>query len=151
MKPVLSIRLLPVSLCTLLLAGAVFAAPTAKPAAVQGVTLSKLCDSCVVVNHVGVQNRKGSASGVGAVGGAVAGGVVGRAVTDGGALGTVGGAVVGGLAGNQIEKHMKAHKVWVTTATRRDGTVAKFEQGSNPGWKAGTVLNVGANGQLARR
>lgn len=37
-------------------------------------------------------------------GGAVAGGVVGHAVSDGSTLGTVGGAVLGGLAGNEIEK-----------------------------------------------
>jgi osmotically inducible lipoprotein OsmB len=37
----------------------------------------------------------------GTVGGAVAGGVIGNAVTGGSTLGTVGGAVVGGVIGNE--------------------------------------------------
>jgi len=37
----------------------------------------------------------------GTVGGAVAGGVVGNAVTGGSTLGTVGGAVAGGIIGNE--------------------------------------------------
>lgn len=37
-------------------------------------------------------------------GGAVAGGVVGHAVSDGSTLGTVGGAVLGGVVGNEVEK-----------------------------------------------
>lgn len=36
--------------------------------------------------------------------GAVAGGVVGNAVTGGSAIGTVGGAVVGGYAGNRLSQ-----------------------------------------------
>lgn len=38
------------------------------------------------------------------VGGAAVGGLVGGAVTGGGALGTVGGAAAGGLIGNQVGK-----------------------------------------------
>jgi osmotically inducible lipoprotein OsmB len=38
------------------------------------------------------------------VGGAAVGGVVGAAVTGGGALGTVGGAAAGGLIGNEVGK-----------------------------------------------
>ena len=39
---------------------------------------------------------------IGTVGGAVAGGVVGSAVTGGSAIGTIGGAVVGGAVGNEM-------------------------------------------------
>jgi len=38
----------------------------------------------------------------GTVGGAVAGGAVGSAVTGGSAIGTIGGAVVGGAVGNEM-------------------------------------------------
>jgi len=38
----------------------------------------------------------------GTVGGAVAGGVIGSAVTGGSTIGTVGGAVVGGAVGNEM-------------------------------------------------
>ena len=41
---------------------------------------------------------------LGTAGGAVLGGVVGDAVTDGSTLGTLGGAAVGGVIGNQATK-----------------------------------------------
>ncbi len=39
--------------------------------------------------------------------GAVVGGVLGHAVTDGSALGTAGGALVGGVVGNEVTKPKK--------------------------------------------
>lgn len=126
-------------------------AAAAVPAVVHGVTLAKLCATCGVVTEVKRETRKGKASGVGAVGGAVAGGVVGNKVTDGGTLGTVGGAAVGGVIGNAIEKQVKKHKVWVTAVTLKDGSVKKFDSEAEPGWKAGAVVEVGADGALKKR
>ena len=127
------------------------AAAVAAPSTVQGVRLSTLCASCAVVSETHVEKRKGKASGVGAVGGAVAGGVIGNKTTDGGTLGTIGGAAVGGLLGNAIEKQVKKHKVWVTTVTQKDGSTRKVEADADPGWKLGAVVNVGADGQLKAR
>ena len=127
------------------------AAAVAKPGVVQGVRLATLCGTCAVVGGTHVEKRKGKASGVGAVGGAVAGGVVGNKATDGGTLGTVGGAAVGGLLGNAIEKQIKKHNVWVTTVTQKDGRRRTFEALADPGWKAGTVVEIGADNQLKRR
>lgn len=135
---------------------AVFAAPAwatdAKPAAappkvVQGVTLAKICKDCGVVTNVRSDRRKGEASGVGAVGGAVAGGVVGKSATDS-TVGTVGGAAVGGILGHEIEKRAKSHRVWTTTVTLRDGSVKKFETNANTAWKTGSVVEVGADNKL---
>lgn len=109
--------------------------------------LATLCDSCAVVDSTRSEKRKGKASGVGAVGGAVAGGVVGNKTTDS-TLGTVGGAAVGGLLGNEIEKRVKRHTVWITTVTMKDGSQRKFEAANDPKWAAGTVVEVGADGQL---
>jgi outer membrane lipoprotein SlyB len=117
---------------------------------VNGIASAKLCDNCGVVSAVGRETRKGKASGVGAVGGAVAGGVIGNKATDGGTLGTVGGAAVGGLLGNAIEKQAKKHKVWVTSVTMKDGTVRKFDSEAEPAWKAGAVVEVGADGALKK-
>ena len=125
--------------------------PAATPSAVHGVRLATLCGTCAVVSEVHVEKRKGKGSGVGAVGGAVAGGVVGNKVSDGGTLGTAGGAVVGGLLGNAIEKQVKKHNVWVTTVTKKDGRAHKFEAAADPGWKAGAVVEIGADNQLKRR
>jgi osmotically inducible lipoprotein OsmB len=47
----------------------------------------------------------------GTVGGAVAGGVVGNAVTGGSTLGTVGGAVAGGIIGNEAGERYDEKKV----------------------------------------
>ena len=127
------------------------AAAAASPSVVQGVRLATLCKTCAVVSEVRVETRKGKASGVGAVGGAVAGGVVGNKATDGGTLGTVGGAAVGGLLGNAIEKQVKKHKVWDTSVTQRDGSVRKFEAEADPGWKAGATVEIGADNQLKKR
>lgn len=144
------------ALATALVATVAFAAdkPAAAPAVpskVQGVRLASLCGTCAVVSETHVETRKGKASGVGAVGGAVAGGVVGNKATDGGTLGTAGGAVVGGLLGNAIEKQIKKHKVWVTSVTLKDGSTRKFEAAADPGWKAGMVVEVGADNQLKKR
>ncbi len=119
-----------------------------KPTAVEGVKLASLCASCGVVSAVKTETRKGKASGVGAVGGAVAGGVVGNKATDGGTVGTVGGAAVGGLLGNELEKQLKKHKVWVTTVTLKDGSTQKFEAEKDPGFKVGAIVEVGADKQL---
>ena len=127
------------------------AAAVAAPSTVQGVRLSTLCASCAVVSETHVENRKGKASGVGAVGGAVVGGVIGNKTTDGGTLGTVGGAAVGGLLGNAIEKRVKKHRVWVTTVTQKDGSTRKVEADSDPGFKLGAVVDIGADGQLKAR
>ena len=121
------------------------------PKDVNGVRLSKICDACGVVTAVKRETRKGEGSGVGAVGGAVAGGVIGNKTTDS-TVGTVGGAAVGGLLGHQIEKQLTKRKVYVTTVTLKNGTVKKFDGGeSAPDWKAGTVVEVGADGHLKKR
>ena len=144
------------ALAALITLGSAFAADPPNPSAsaataVSGVELAKLCEACGVVTAVGQETRKGKASGAGAVGGAVVGGVVGNKATDGGTLGTVGGAAVGGLLGNAIEKQVKKHKVWVTSVTMKDGTVKKFDSEAQPAWKAGAVVEVGADGALKKR
>ena len=120
-------------------------------AVVNDVRLSTLCGNCAVVKVTQVERRKGDASGMGAVGGAVAGGVVGNKTTDGGTLGTLGGAAVGGLLGNEIEKRVKRQKVWVTTVTQKDGSTRRFEAGADPGFKAGSVVEIDADNRLKRR
>jgi outer membrane lipoprotein SlyB len=144
-----------IAITALALAALAAHAAETKPAAtppkeVAGVRLSKLCDACGVVTGVKRETRKGEASGVGAVGGAVAGGVVGNKTTDS-TVGTVGGAAVGGILGHQIEKQLKKRKVYATSVTLKDGTTKKFDTETDPLWKAGTVVEVGADGKLKKR
>jgi outer membrane lipoprotein SlyB len=110
--------------------------------------LAALCESCAIVGSVHQTSKKGKASGVGAVGGAVVGGVVGHKAGDGGTLATGAGAVVGGLLGNEIEKRVKKEKVWVTRVTQRDGKVETFETQDKPDFKIGEVVRI-KDGKLA--
>jgi outer membrane lipoprotein SlyB len=116
----------------------------------QSIAQATLCDACGTVSEVKTEKRKGKGSGVGAVGGAVAGGVVGNKTTDS-TIGTVGGAAVGGLLGNEIEKRVKRRTVWVTSVKMKDGSTKRFEAEADPGWKAGDVLEVGADNKPKKR
>ena len=119
-------------------------AAKAQANAASGVKLSTLCDTCAVVESVRTETRKGKGSGVGVVGGAVVGGLLGHQVGGGTGktLATVGGAVAGGVAGNEIEKRAKKHTVWITRVTLKNGTQRTFEQGSAPDFRAGDVVHI---------
>jgi uncharacterized protein YcfJ len=146
-----------------LIAGAAFAAQPAFATAsakgnsathrvVHGVSLASLCDRCAVVSSEHTETRKGKASGVGAVGGAVAGGLIGNQMGGGNgktAL-TVLGAVGGGVAGNEIEKNVKKYTVWVTTVTFKDGSKKRYERTSDPHLRPGDVVHL-VNGRPVRR
>lgn len=97
------------------------------------------CARCGTVTEVRSERRQGEASGLGAVGGAVVGGILGHQV--GGGVGkqiaTVGGAVAGGYAGNQIEKHQKSHTVWIVQVRLEDGSTRRFERSVQPDVRAG--------------
>jgi outer membrane lipoprotein SlyB len=98
--------------------------PTAAPPKeVAGVKLARVCDAC---------------------------GVVGNKTTDS-TVGTVGGAAVGGILGHQIERQLKKRKVYATSVTLKDGSTKKFDSENDPLWKAGTVVEVGADGKLKKR
>jgi len=113
------------------------------------VKLATLCADCAIVEGTKRETRKGDASGMGAIGGAVAGGVIGNKTTDS-TVGTVGGAAVGGVLGHQIEKRIKRTKVWVTTVTMKDGSTRKFEADKDPKWAVGSVVEV-KDGKLVKR
>jgi outer membrane lipoprotein SlyB len=114
--------------------------------------LASLCEGCALVKDVHTEQRKGKGSGVGAVGGAVVGGLLGHQVGGGSgkSLMTVGGAVAGGVAGNEIEKRAKKHTVWVTRVTLRDGSVKSYTQANDPHLSSGDVVHIEGN-TLRRR
>ena len=114
--------------------------------------LSHLCDGCAWVQQVHTETRKGSGSGVGAVGGAVIGGLLGNHVGGGTGkkLATVGGAVAGGYAGNEVEKNAKQRTVWIVTLVNKDGSQRSTELGADPQLKAGDAVRE-RDGQLSRQ
>ncbi len=121
------------------LAAGAFAQTPAKP-----VATTVLCDACGTVQEVQQREQKSKTSGVGMVGGAVVGGVLGNQIGGGTgrALATIGGAAAGGYVGNKIEQKHNAKLVWVTTVKMKDGSVKSFQQEGKPFWTAGTVVKV---------
>ena len=107
-----------------------------------------LCQSCGRVTDVHTESRHGKASGVGVVGGAVVGGLLGNMVGGGNGrkLATVGGAVAGGYAGNEIEKNQKSYTVWVVQVQERDGRTRRFERSADPGLRVGDEVRLTENG-----
>lgn len=107
-----------------------------------------LCNSCGRVTDVHTETRRGKASGVGAVGGAVVGGLLGNMVGGGNGkkVATVAGAVGGGYAGNEIEKNQKSYAVWVVQVRERDGRLRRFERSADPGLRAGDEVRLTENG-----
>ena len=134
----------------LVAAGAVaHAAPASAPTSSH---LSKLCSGCAWVQEVHTETRKGKGSGVGVVGGAVLGGLLGNQVGGGTGkkIATVGGAVAGGYAGNEVEKNMKKETVWVVQLVNKDGSKRRVERSADPQLKAGDVVRE-KDGQLQRQ
>lgn len=107
-----------------------------------------LCQGCGRVTDVHTESRHGKASGVGVVGGAVVGGLLGNMVGGGNGrkLATVGGAVAGGYAGNEIEKSQKSYTVWVVQVQERDGRTRRFERSADPGLRVGDEVRLTENG-----
>lgn len=142
MKPLIA-AILAAGLCSAQAAPTV-SVPTSKQ-------LSHLCDGCAWVKQVRTETRKGSGSGVGAVGGAVIGGLLGNQVGGGTGkkIATVGGAVAGGYAGNEVEKNAKKRTVWIVQLVNRDGSQRSVELGADPQLRAGDRVRE-KDGQLSR-
>jgi outer membrane lipoprotein SlyB len=98
----------------------------------------------VAVNEVEV---KGDAKGVGAVGGGVAGAVLGHNIGDHNKLVTVLGAAGGALLGNQIEKQARATKQWELTVNFDDGSSQTLKSATQPIWHQGDRVRLN-DGQL---
>ena len=131
-----------------LLLGTANAGPTVQPDKAQ---LGRLCGNCGFVSEVHAETRQGKASGVGVVGGAVVGGLLGNRLGGGTgrALMTAGGAAAGGYAGNEIEKNANKHTVWVVHLVYKDGARHTRELGSDPQLRAGDVVRM-QDGRLSR-
>ena len=93
-----------------------------------------VCATCGKVESVSAVQQKGEATGLGVVGGAVVGGLVGSRVGGGSgkSLATVLGAVGGGVAGNEIEKRSRATTVYQVHVRMDDGSLRTFTQNTAP-------------------
>jgi outer membrane lipoprotein SlyB len=115
------------------------------PLPTQRVVQREICATCGTVESVNAVTRKGEANGIGAVGGAVLGGVVGHQVGGGRGkdVATVLGAVGGGLLGHQVEKNVKKTTVYQVRVRMDDGSTRTIEQASAPA--VGSKVTVDGN------
>lgn len=102
------------------------------------------CAECGVIESVNEVDTKGTGTGLGAVGGAVVGGLLGSQV--GGGRGkdvmAVVGAVGGGFAGNEVEKRVKTTKSYSVTVRLDDGTSRVISEATAPSWQAGDKVRI---------
>jgi outer membrane lipoprotein SlyB len=109
----------------------------------------KMCAECGVIESVRAVDTKGQGSGIGAVGGAVVGGVAGNQIGHGTGktVATVVGAVGGGFAGNEIEKYVKSSKSYEIVVRLENGTSQTFHEAAAPTWQPGNRVKI-VNGAL---
>ena len=102
------------------------------------------CAECGVVQSVREIETKGEGSGLGAVGGAVVGGLLGHQVGSGRGqdVATVVGAVGGVVAGNEIEKRVKSGKSYEITVRLEDGSSRVVHESSAPSWRNGDRVKI---------
>ncbi|MHB8471649.1 MAG: outer membrane lipoprotein [Gammaproteobacteria bacterium] len=102
------------------------------------------CANCGVIASIREINVPASTSGIGLVGGAVVGGLLGNQV--GGGHGrdaaTVVGAVGGAMAGNEIEKRRNTNTEYEITVRYDDGSTRRFHETSPPAWRPGDRVRV---------
>lgn len=106
--------------------------------------VAKLCAECGVVQSVHETQTKGEGSGIGVVGGAAVGGVLGNQVGhgDGRRVATVVGAVGGAVVGNEIEKRVRSTKSYEITVRFEDGSSRVITQPDATAWRAGDKVKV---------
>jgi outer membrane lipoprotein SlyB len=125
-------------------------APAPAPAAAS-VPPAPVCYECGVIDRINIIEKKGSGSGLGAVGGAVVGGLLGNQIGAGrgNTAATVLGAVGGAVAGNEVEKHVNTAKEYHVIVRMEDGNTRSFTFQSAPPYAPGERVKV-IDGRLSK-
>lgn len=124
--------------------------PTTSPsAAAAAPPQQQTCPDCGTITNIKEVKKKGSASGAGALTGALIGGGLGYAVGGKGhrTAPTLIGAGVGGLAGNYVEQNARSGYTYRVDVRLDNGAQQTYRYDSMPGWSVGTRVRV-VNGQL---
>jgi outer membrane lipoprotein SlyB len=92
------------------------------------------CKDCGTVVSMRYVEEKGQASGLGLVGGAVVGGVLGHQIGSGrgNTVATIAGAGAGAYAGNQVEKNVNKKKYWSVAIRMDTGNTRTFTYTNQP-------------------
>ena len=96
--------------------------------------VASVCSTCGKVESVAAVKQKGEGTGLGVVGGAVVGGLLGHQVGGGSGknVATVLGAVGGGVAGNEVEKRARSTTLYQVKVRMEDGSLRTVTQGTAP-------------------
>lgn len=107
------------------------------------------CADCGVIESIRELEARGEGSGIGVVGGAVVGGLLGNQVGGGSGkkIATVAGVVGGAVAGNEIEKRVKTSKSYEITVRFEDGSSRVIADANPPAWRIGDRVRV-INGMI---
>lgn len=110
------------------------------------------CASCGTVESIATVRREGHGTGIGAVGGAVAGGLVGNqfGAGTGRTAMTVLGAVGGGFAGNAVEKHLRSETSYQVRVRMENGRTRYFTYRQAPPFQQGQPVRVERGTLVAR-
>ncbi|MGU7775171.1 glycine zipper 2TM domain-containing protein [Burkholderia sp. MR1-5-21] len=107
------------------------------------------CQTCGTVVAINQTRTPGQSSGIGAVGGAAAGGLLGNQFGrgNGRTAMTLLGALGGGLAGNQVEKQVRAETDYQVQVQMENGTTRTFTYHNPPPFGQGQRVRI-ENGTL---
>jgi outer membrane lipoprotein SlyB len=102
------------------------------------------CTECGVVQSIRYVEKQGEASGVGLVGGAVVGGVIGHQIGSGrgNTVATIAGAGLGAAAGNKIEKDSKKTGYWSVAIKMDSGATRSFQYSAQPTVREGERVKL---------
>jgi outer membrane lipoprotein SlyB len=123
---------------------AVYRTPDYSQNMVQVAQPARACSNCGRVESVVPVQSQASPSGVGVVGGAVVGGLLGNQVGGGTGrtLATIAGAVGGGYAGNEVEKRTRTATTYQVRVRMENGQTRNFPYNSQPNWRQGDRVRV---------
>jgi outer membrane lipoprotein SlyB len=105
---------------------------------------ARVCNNCGRIESVHTVQSQASPSGVGVVGGAVVGGLLGNQVGSGNGrtLATIAGAVGGGYAGNEVEKRTHTTTTYQVRVRMENGQMRNFPYNNPPNWRQGDRVRV---------
>lgn len=103
-----------------------------------------LCADCGVIESTRAVKSKGEGTGIGAVGGAVVGGLLGNQVGAGrgNTVATAIGGLGGAVAGNEVEKRVKSTTGYEVTVRLDDGSSRVVSEGSPSAWHPGDRVKI---------
>ena len=110
------------------------------------------CGNCGAVVDVKTLEKKGEASGAGAVIGGIAGGVIGHQIGSGrgNTVATVAGAAGGAYAGNQIEKNRNSKTSYRVYVKTEEGRTRYFTYDEPTSYRVGDKVKI-VDGKLVQR